>query len=101
MKIAIAALAPEPTTQVSMRASRAPYYLIFNHHGVFLEALANPFLQLTEQAAPKLAALLANEGVSMLVAGEGGAKLLHALEAQNIVFEQSAGIAEQIARELA
>lgn len=91
MKVAIASTAPQPDSQIAMHSARAPFYLIFDANGNFLEAIANPYVQVERGAAPKAAHFLDEHDVSMLVAGDFGSRFIADLEVKGIKAVQASG----------
>ena len=96
VSIAVAANGPERNAMVSEKAGRAPYSLFFNGEGVFLAAERNPFANAPGGAGPQAAAFLAGEGVTLVVAGEFGAKMERALNSFNIKYVINTGVSHEV-----
>ena len=84
MKIAIAANTQDSHAQVSAHAARAPFYLLYDENGTFLDSIANPYSSVERGAAPRAAQLLQEHGVDTLVAVEFGDRFVAKLEEHNI-----------------
>ena len=80
--IAVAAIDKTEKAQVSQKAARTPYYLIFDEHGKLMEVMANPFHDVSRGAGPKVASFLAEQNVSAVIAGDFGHKIAAALDEQ-------------------
>ena len=98
--IAVAALERTEKGQVSQKAARAPYYLIFDWSGKILEVIPNPFFDAAGGAGPKVADLLAEKNVTVVVAGAFGYKMTKALEAKGIKLHETTGIVKKTVEEL-
>jgi predicted Fe-Mo cluster-binding NifX family protein len=88
-----------PMAPVSEVAARAPYLLVFDAQGVFLEAIENPAVRFEHRAGPALAELLEELRVEVLIAGEIGRNLATALEDKNIRSVLASGAAAQAVKE--
>ena len=62
-RIAIATVGDSVTSEISMRAGRAPYYLVFDRNGVFLKSLKNPSQMQGSGASSVVVDLLIKESV--------------------------------------
>ena len=98
--IAVAAVDRTGNSEISSRAARAPYYLIFDTHGRLLEVVANPFHSSARRAGPKVAGLLAGKKVTALVAEGFGNKMKTALDEEGISHEEASGIVKEIVQDL-
>ncbi len=92
-KVAVAADGQEKSSQVSMEAGRAPYYLIFDLDGKLFEAVANPYAGAARGAGGSTADFLAEKKVNMVIAGRFGSKMAAALKAADIKYIEKQGIA--------
>ena len=95
-KIAIAAVGDSVTSEISNRAGRAPYYLIFDANGVFLKSLKNPAQTQGRRASSSVVGLLKKESVKTVIAGKFGHKMKNLLKTNNIEYHEHGGIANKI-----
>ena len=98
--IAVAAVDRTENSEISSRAARAPYYLIFDTHGKLLEVVSNPFHNSTRRAGPKVAGLLSGKNVTALVAEGFGNKMKTALDEERIRHEEATGIVKEVVQDL-
>ena len=101
MKIAIATANKDENSEISERAGRAPYYLIFNEKGELKETISNPFAIGGGGAGFAVAKMLADKGVDIFAAGAVGGNMAGALEERGIKYCEKTGTAKQAAREAA
>lgn len=94
--IAVATNNSEPEAIVSEKAGRAAYFLFFDRNGNFLAAEKNPFAAIRGGAGPKVAGFLSDKGVTLLLAGEFGAKMERALNSYKIKYISQTGVAHEI-----
>jgi len=95
-RIAIAADGDSVTSKISIRAGRAPYYLIFDKKGVFLKAIKNPSLMQGGGAGSVVVDLLVKESVKTVIAGKFGDKMKKQLKANKIKYHERTGIIKEI-----
>ena len=98
--IAVATFENTESSQISDKAARAPYYLVFEKSGKLLEIITNPFRDAARGAGPKLADLLAEKNVTVVVAGAFGHKMAKALEAKGIKRHETTGIVKKAVEKL-
>lgn len=98
--IAVAAVDRTGDSQISQIAAHAPYYLIFDKNGYLLEVVHNPFRDAARRAGPKVAALLAEKNVTVMVAGDFGPKLKTALDEKGINHLATTGVVQKAIQEL-
>jgi predicted Fe-Mo cluster-binding NifX family protein len=92
MTIAIAADSSLPDhAQIAMQAARAPFYLLFDENGVFLNAIENPWVDVERGAAPRAARLLREHRAAMLIAGDFGPRLMSELDKAHITVTTASG----------
>jgi predicted Fe-Mo cluster-binding NifX family protein len=91
MLTAIAAQEAEPLGTIHPHAARAPYYLLYDSNGTLQGVLANPYCEADHAVAPRVAALLAEEGVGALVAGRVGERFQGELAERGIEFVAHSG----------
>lgn len=97
-RIAVAAEGPQANAAVSVMAGRAPHILIFDGQGKLLSAQANPAARLSGGAGPALARWLAEQKVTLLVAGQVGGNMTDEMKRLNIRAVTAKGPANQAAR---
>ena len=95
-RIAIAADGDSVTSEISMRAGRAPYYLFFDKKGVFIKAIKNPSLMQGGGASSVVVDLLIKESVKTVIAGKFGDKMKKQLKANKIKYHERTGIINEI-----
>ena len=98
--IAVASLDRTEKSQVSDRAARAPYYLLFDESGKLLEVIVNPFYDSARSAGPKVANLLIGKNVTIVVAEDFGSKMITALDKEGINYYKASGIVKEAVEEL-
>ena len=94
--IAVATFEKTESSQISEKAARAPYYLVFDKSGKLREIISNPFRDAEGGAGPKMADLLAEKNVTVVVAGAFGYKMAKALEAKGIKHHAATGIVKRL-----
>lgn len=94
-KIAVAAKGKTPASEVSEVAARAPCFLIYDETGKFLEEVENPFTAARGGAGAAVAGLLAQRGVTVVVAGDFGMKMLDALSSRGMRYLDFRGTVEE------
>ena len=97
---AIAADGKETTAQIPYLAARATHYHIYDENGTLVEVVANPFLTLEAGTGPAAAQMLAEHGVTVLVAGMSGPKMRDVLVASKIRFVSRKGTVQGVVNEL-
>ena len=98
--IAVASLDRTEKSQVSNRAARAPYYLLFDESGKLLEVIVNPFYDSARSAGPKVANLLVGKNVTIVVAEDFGSKMIAVLNKEGINYYKASGIVKKAVEEL-
>jgi predicted Fe-Mo cluster-binding NifX family protein len=83
MKIAVAANDKVPTATVSGQAAPALYFLFFDQKGKLLEAVQNPYKD-ADRAGPSVVGFLAGKGITVVVAGGFGPKIVDDMKANGI-----------------
>ncbi|MBE0574716.1 MAG: dinitrogenase iron-molybdenum cofactor biosynthesis protein [Desulfuromonadales bacterium] len=92
-KIAVAAEGNTPSAQVSAVAARCPYFLLFDGQGTLVEVLANPHRDASGGAGSKAVQFLAGKGVTDVIAGAFGPKMVGALQAEGMRYLEFKGSA--------
>ena len=98
--IAVAVVDRTENSQISQIAARAPYYLIFDKNGKLLEVVSNPFRDAARGAGPKVAGLLIEKNVTVVVAGDFGHKMTIALDEKGLSHLTVTGIVQKAIQEL-
>ncbi len=98
--IAVASLDRTKKSQISDRAARAPYYILFDESGKLLEVIVNPFYDSARSAGPKVANLLVGKNVTIVVAEDFGSKMIAALNKEGINYYKASGIVKEAVEEL-
>jgi len=100
MKIAIAVINKNENSEISSRAARAPYFLIFNEKGELLEAISNPFAVGGGGAGFAVAKMLADKDVDTVIAGAFGPNMASALNERGIKYFEKQGTAKEAIQEV-
>jgi predicted Fe-Mo cluster-binding NifX family protein len=95
MKIAVAALKKDQTSQIVSQAGRAPYYLIFDEKANLLEVLKNPFSVGGGGAGFGVAKMLADKQIDAAVAEKFGSNMIEALKGRGIKHYEMSGAANE------
>lgn len=102
VKIAVASSGKTLKSSVSNKAAKCSYYLIFNSKEELTEVIDNPYRDASRSAGPSAANYLAEEGVTIVIAGNFGSKMIDTLKSKGIVhfgFKGSVGDAVKRALE--
>ena len=94
-KIAVAAEGKTAAAKVSGVAARAPYFLIFDGSGKFLEAIDNPYKTAKGGAGTSVVPFLAEKGATVVVAGEFGENMIQAMKGKGMRYLEFKGSAEE------
>ena len=94
-RIAVASVGDSATSEISQRAGRAPYYLIFDEDGVFLKAIQNSAGNRRGGASSVVVGLLLKESVKTVIAGRFGNKMISQLKANKIDYHERSGVAKK------
>lgn len=92
-KIAVAAIGQEKDAAISLETGRAPFFLIFDDKATFLEAIDNPAKDQDRGLRKIVSSLFAQEGITIVIAGNMGSKMEQALKEQHIQYIQKTGVA--------
>ncbi len=95
MKIAIASLGKDISSEVSSQAGRSPYYLIFEDKEL-VEVWKNIFSMGGGGAGLSIAKVMSDKKVDKIISANIGEKMLVALAETDINFEEKTGIIQDI-----
>jgi predicted Fe-Mo cluster-binding NifX family protein len=96
MKIAVAAIGREETSEVSPRSGRSKFYLIFNEKGNLLEAISNPFSRGGGGAGFGVAKMLADKDVDIVVGRQVGEHMDEILKMRGLKYCEMTGTAKEV-----
>ena len=91
--IAVGALSLDETAEISVHAGHAPNFLLFDEQGHLRRIIANPYANLHEDTAHKVADFLAEHNVHLMIAGDFGPHVAEALDAKGIRHVKDMGLA--------
>jgi len=91
-KIAVASNSKDATSSISNKAGKCPYYLIFNRTGELIEVISNPYKDTQSGAGQQTADFLANKGVTLIIAGNFGDKMIGAMRSNGTDYSKLQGI---------
>ncbi len=94
--IAIASLQDNDKGEVSRQAGRAPFYLLFNEKGDFLELIFNESVTAEDGAGPSTAIMLSGKGVDIVIAGVIGKNMAEELNNQGIKYYEKQGLIVEV-----
>jgi len=97
---AISAEGSELTSTIIKLTGVSPYYHLYDINGKAVEVLANAHLDLEYGIGPAAAATLADKGVTVLVGGMAGPKMMDVLDARSVRFVRRTGTVEDVVKEL-
>ena len=99
-KIAVASNNKETTSSVGTIAGRSPYYLIFNSTGKLLEVVENPYKDVRGGAGVSTASLLAEKGVTIVIAETFGGKMVNTMKSKGMAHFEFKGIASDAVKKV-
>jgi len=94
VKIAVASDGKTASSAISGVAARSAYYLIFDGKGNFIEAVVNPYKSAGGGAGSLVVNFLAAKGVTGIVAGKFGDKMIGAMKGAGIDYVEFSGISD-------
>ena len=97
---AIAGDGNEVTAKVSRLSGIAPFFHLYDLQGKLIEVMPNPHLEMEYGTGPAVAATLADKGVSVLVGGRAGPKMMDVLDAKEVRFVPRIGTVQDVVKEL-
>jgi len=92
--IAVASNGKDPKSSISSKAGHCPYYLIFNGTGELIEVLGNPYKDAQRKAGQQTANFLANKGVTIVIAGNFGDKMIGVMRTNRTDYFKLQGIVQ-------
>jgi len=100
MRIAVASINRDETSEISPRPGRSRFYLIFDDDGRLLEVLSNPFSRGGGGAGFGVAKMLADKGVDIVVGSRFGENMEAALAERDLKYRQMSGYVKEALEEL-
>jgi len=97
---AIAAEGEKVSAKVAHLSGPAPFFHVYDINGTPIEVLANPHLDLEYGIGPAAAATLGDMGVTVLVGGMAGPKMMDVLNEKGVRFVPRGGKVRDVVREL-
>jgi len=97
---AIAAEGKELTANIPFLAARATHFHVYDENGTLAEVIVNPYLDMEAGTGPAAAQMLAERGVTVLVAGMVGPKMKDVLVANKMRFVSRKGDVQGVVNEL-
>ncbi len=91
--IAVASLSLDECSEISVHACHAPNFLLFDDGGRLKEIIPNPYMNMHDEIAPKVADLLEKHNVRLMIACDINSHLGDALEAKGIEHIMDMGLA--------
>ncbi len=88
LRIAVASNSKDAASSISNKAGKCPYYLIFSRAGKLIEIVDNPYKDAQRRAGPQAADFLAGKGVTTVIAGSFGDKMIGAMKSNGMEFFQ-------------
>ncbi|MCK4738769.1 MAG: hypothetical protein KAT46_02365 [Deltaproteobacteria bacterium] len=85
---------------VSSKAARSAYYMIFDNKGKLLDVIGNPVKNAGGEAGPSAANFLSNKGVTIVVAETFGNKMINSMKTKGIKFIEFKGTAGEAIKEV-
>ena len=83
-KIAVAPSGKTSKASVSNKAGKCPYFIMFDSKGKMTEVVDNPYGDASRGAGPSAANFLAQRGVTIVIAGNFGSKMINTLKSNGI-----------------
>ena len=100
-KIAVASNGENLKASVSNKAAKCPYYLIFDSKGNLTEVIDNPYEDASGGAGPSAANFLSQKGVTIVIAGNFGSKMINTLKSNGIThFEFKGSVGDAVKKVL-
>ena len=90
MKIAVASEGKDTESAISLKAGRAPFYLVFEDKKL-IETIKNPFATGGGGAGFSVSYMLAEKKIGLVIAGKVGGNMVSALNEKGIEFREESG----------
>jgi len=100
-RIAVATKEKSPQAAVSDKAALAPYFLIFDEKGAFVEAIDNPFKTKTLEAGKLLANFLPQQGITAVIGTDYCGDIIGIFKNKGVTAYNFEGSAAQAAANVA
>lgn len=94
MKIAVPSTGQEKDSLISQETGRAPFFLIFDEKGNFLEAIKNPAKDQYGGISRTVINLLDDKRITLVITKNIGDKMKQALDSHHIKFVKNTGAAD-------
>lgn len=91
MKIAVASISKDESSEISPRPGRARFYLLFGEGGNLLEVISNPFSRGGGGAGFGVAKMLVDKGVDAVIGGQFGENMEGALRERGLKYYEITG----------
>ena len=91
-KIAVASNSKDAMSSISNKAGKCPYYLIFDSTGELIEVVENPYKNAQSGAGAQTADFLADKGVTLVIAGNFGDKMIGVMRSNGTDYFKLQGI---------
>ncbi|MBN1664311.1 MAG: NifB/NifX family molybdenum-iron cluster-binding protein [Deltaproteobacteria bacterium] len=94
MKIAVATIGKDVTSEISPRSGRSKFYLIFNEKGDLIDVISNPFSRGGGGAGFGVAKMLADKGVNIVIGRQVGENMETILNTRGLKYCEMTGSAK-------
>ena len=98
-KIAVGASGDAPGAPVNAQAASSPYFLVFDQKGKLLEALENPYKN-ADSPGPDVVNYLSGKGVTVVIAGDFGPRIVDVMKAKRMWPIRFAGTAQDAVKKV-
>jgi predicted Fe-Mo cluster-binding NifX family protein len=98
--VAVVSSGKTPADNIGNVAARSPYFLFFDSRGNLIEVLENPYRDVGGRAGPLVADLMAEKGVTSVVAGNFGQNIVDSLDKKGIRYIELSGQVEKALKSL-
>ena len=98
-KIAVGASGDGPGAPVNAQAASSSYFLVFDQKGKLLEALENPYKN-ANSPGPEVVNYLSGKGVTVVVAGDFGPRIVDVMKAKRMWPVRFAGTAQDAVKKV-